>query len=164
MSGYPKLVRQRTATTCGQCVLAMLMGVRREIAIRIVGHDGITSDADVQRVCGIYEDFAPGAPGFGVVAIQKHREPEASESTGRCGGETGALIRQAWASGSGRSTNTCESGGPNDRSADLRERDQRLPRAYLCQRKTSPVLCCVARDASEDHTRVLGERSHVQRL
>ncbi len=76
MSGYPKLVRQRTATTCGQCVLAMLMGVRREIAIRIVGHDGITSDADVQRVCGIYEDFAPGAPGFGVVAIQKHREPE----------------------------------------------------------------------------------------
>lgn len=71
----PSLVTQKTSTTCGQCVIAMLHGISRASATEIIGHDGITSDGDIYDACGTGHNFAPGPPPPGSVAVQKHREP-----------------------------------------------------------------------------------------
>jgi hypothetical protein len=76
LHGYPALVRQRTATTCGQCVVAMVLGISRAEAIERIGHGGITSDAEVWMQCGTESGFVDGHPPDGVVAAQKHREPD----------------------------------------------------------------------------------------
>lgn len=73
---YPALVRQRTPTTCGQCVVAMLLSVSRSAAIEMFGHSDITSDAEVWRLCGTESGFVEGPPPEGVVAVQKHKDPE----------------------------------------------------------------------------------------
>lgn len=72
---YPALVQQKNATTCGQCVVAMVRGISRADAIERIGHDGITSDAEVWRQCETESGFTDGPPADGVVAVQKHREP-----------------------------------------------------------------------------------------
>lgn len=72
---YPKLIKQRTATTCGQCVIAMLFNVDRSVAIKMIGHDGITSDEEIWSKCGTESGFVDGEPQTGVVAVQKHRDP-----------------------------------------------------------------------------------------
>lgn len=72
---YPALVRQRTATTCGQCVVAMVLGISRSEAIKMIGHDGITSDVEIWQQCNTKSQFVEGSPTYGVVAVQKHREP-----------------------------------------------------------------------------------------
>lgn len=72
---YPALIKQRTATTCGQCVVAMLLGVTRNVASEMIGHVGITSDEEIWRVCGTKSGFEWGTPPNGVVAVQKHRDP-----------------------------------------------------------------------------------------
>ncbi len=72
---YPALVRQRTATTCGQCVVAMVLGVKRSVAVQMVGHAGITSDEEIWRQCGTESGFVEGTAPDGVVAVQKHRDP-----------------------------------------------------------------------------------------
>lgn len=71
----PALVRQKTSTTCGQCVIATLYRISRASATEIIGHDGITSDAEIRDACATEHDFAPGPPPPGCVAVQKHREP-----------------------------------------------------------------------------------------
>lgn len=75
---YPEFVRQPTATTCGQCCVAMIMGCDIKAAITMVGHDGITSDEDLFRVVGTESGFVDGFPPDGVVALQKHRDPNGS--------------------------------------------------------------------------------------
>ena len=72
----PKLIKQKTATTCGQCVVAMILGISRSEAIKLIGHDGITSDAEIWRACGTEGGFIDGPPPVGVVAVQKHRSPK----------------------------------------------------------------------------------------
>ena len=72
---YPKLVRQRTSTTCGQCVIAMLISISRSEAIQKVGHGGVMSDEEMWSLCGTESGFVHGGPKYGVVAVQKHREP-----------------------------------------------------------------------------------------
>ena len=67
LHGYPALVRQRTATTCGQCVVAMVLGISRAEAIERIGHGGITSDAEVWMQCGTESGFVDGHPPDGVV-------------------------------------------------------------------------------------------------
>lgn len=71
----PELIRQRTPTTCGQCVIAMLLGIDRKTAIRLIGHDGITTDEEIWRQCGTEHGFVDGCPPIGAVAVQKHRDP-----------------------------------------------------------------------------------------
>lgn len=70
----PTLIRQKTPTTCGQCVIAMLFGVSRRRAIDTMG-DGITSDHVMRKASGSKAEFVAGAPPAGIVAIQKHKEP-----------------------------------------------------------------------------------------
>lgn len=72
---YPILVRQKNATTCGQCVVAMVLGISRADAIERIGHDDITSDQEIWRHCGTVNEFVDGPSPVGVVAVQKHREP-----------------------------------------------------------------------------------------
>lgn len=76
MNNYPKLIRQKSATTCGQCCVAMLMSCDIKAAIEIIGHDGITSDEDIFCAVGTEESFREGPPPAGVVAIQKHKDPD----------------------------------------------------------------------------------------
>ncbi len=76
MSNYPTLVRQRTPTTCGQCVVAMLHGIGRSAAIRLIGHDGVTSDEEIWQQCCTANEFVEGPPPLNTVAVQKHRDPD----------------------------------------------------------------------------------------
>lgn len=76
MSKYPKLIRQKNSTTCGQSVLAMLLSIPLEDAIKLVGHDGITTDDEIWANSGTESQFVDGCPPKGIVAIQKHKEPK----------------------------------------------------------------------------------------
>jgi hypothetical protein len=71
---YPELIRQKTPTTCGQCVVAMLYSVNVETAIHLIGHENITSDVDMLSVLHSKE-FEIGAPKLGSIAVQKHKDP-----------------------------------------------------------------------------------------
>lgn len=75
MNNYPTLVRQRTPTTCGQCVIAMLYSISRSDAIDLIGHGDVTSDREILKQCNTKNEFVEGSPSVGVVAIQKHRDP-----------------------------------------------------------------------------------------
>ena len=76
---YPKLIKQKTPTTCGQCCIATLMDTDVEFAIELVGHDGIMDDDDMQDVFCWHKLFVclfeNGTPPKGSVAIQKHKDP-----------------------------------------------------------------------------------------
>lgn len=70
-----QLIKQPTSTTCGQCCVAMLLGVSLEEAIIRVGHMGITSDDDLIRSLESFNDFDLGYPPKNIIALVKHREP-----------------------------------------------------------------------------------------
>ena len=72
-----QLIKQPTSTTCGQCCVAMLMGISIEEAIIRVGHMDITSDDTIKLAIGIDldEDFDLGYPPKNIIALVKHREP-----------------------------------------------------------------------------------------
>ena len=72
---YPPLIRQKTATTCGQCCIAMLCSCSIEEAIQLIGHDGITSDVEMHTASGTNSQIELGKPPFGVVSVQKHKSP-----------------------------------------------------------------------------------------
>ena len=74
----PKLIKQKDRTTCGQCVVAMLLGISRADAIEQIGHSGITSDYEIWIQCGTETKFVDGPPDLGVVAVQKHKDPNSS--------------------------------------------------------------------------------------
>lgn len=74
-----RLVRQRTATTCGQCVIAMLFNVSRRTAIEMIGHSGITSDEEMLNACRIDGGFTDGTPPNDVIAVQKHKDPNGTQ-------------------------------------------------------------------------------------
>ena len=56
-----KLVRQSNPTTCGQACVAMILDVPLEEAIRLVGHDGITTWRDL--FIGVYGESEMGHSG-----------------------------------------------------------------------------------------------------
>ena len=76
-----QLIKQPTSTTCGQCCIAMLLGISLEEAIKSVGHDGISSDEDMLKL--IFQKyttahhflFKSGPPPKDIVALVKHKEP-----------------------------------------------------------------------------------------
>ncbi len=72
----PVFVKQTGATTCGQCVIAMLMDIGEQEAITLIGHDGITSDEEIWQAAGTASPILDGKPPKGVVAVQKHRDPK----------------------------------------------------------------------------------------
>ena len=78
MNDHPALIRQRTPTTCGQCVVAMLLGITRQAAIDLIGHDGVTSDEEIREQCCTNHVFVEGLPEEGNVAVQKHRDPSST--------------------------------------------------------------------------------------
>lgn len=69
-----KLVLQNSPTTCGQACVATLLEISLEDAIRLVGHDQITSDKDLLDTLWATH-FTDGAPPTGKIALQKHKEP-----------------------------------------------------------------------------------------
>lgn len=72
-----QLIKQPTSTTCGQCCVAMLMGISIEEAIIRVGHMDITSDDTIKFAIGIDlgNDFDLGYPPKNIIALVKHKEP-----------------------------------------------------------------------------------------
>jgi hypothetical protein len=70
-----KLIKQKTRTSCGQCCVAMVFEIPLEEAIAIVGHDGIMNDEEMYEVIGSDALMVSGKPQEGVVAIQKHKDP-----------------------------------------------------------------------------------------
>lgn len=52
-----------------------MLAVSRKRAIEIVGHAGITSDGEMHKATNTAQPFRAGPPPHGVVAVQKHREP-----------------------------------------------------------------------------------------
>lgn len=78
MTNIPKLIKQRSATTCGQCVIAMLLSISRSDAIKMIGHAGITSDEEILKNSGSKSSFTSGPPANDVIAVQKHKDPNSS--------------------------------------------------------------------------------------
>ena len=73
---YPKLVKQKTPTTCGQCCIATLLCYDIETVIKSVGYDGIMSDQDMMDAWfWRSRSFVIGTPPEGTIAIQKHKDP-----------------------------------------------------------------------------------------
>ena len=72
----PELVKQTSPTTCGQAVIAMLWRMKLDDAIKMLGHDGITSDDELIKNTGTFAEFQEGSPSQDVVAVQKHRDPD----------------------------------------------------------------------------------------
>lgn len=72
-----ELVPQNSPTTCGQACIATLLRISLEQAIKIVGHDGITSDEEITKALSNYVvlNFVEGTPTEGT-ALQKHRSPD----------------------------------------------------------------------------------------
>lgn len=80
-----KLVLQpKGSSLCGQCCIAMLMDISLEEAIKLVGHNGITSDRDLLTVL---ETKYPGISDrkfFNIgtrvnnIYLNKHRNPNNS--------------------------------------------------------------------------------------
>lgn len=74
---YPELIKQKTPTTCGQCVIAMVLATTIEKAIELVGHDNITSDEEMLKALA-KNVIEIGVPPEGSIAIQKHKDPNGS--------------------------------------------------------------------------------------
>lgn len=70
-----KLIRQKNRTSCGQCCVAMVMDISLKEAIDLVGHDGIMTDNEIYYLIGSDAPMTSGSPPRGVVAIQKHKDP-----------------------------------------------------------------------------------------
>ena len=76
MADYPRLIKQKTSTTCGQCVIAMLFDITVADATSMIGHDRETKDHEIKRVSATNLDFESGEPEKGAIAIQKHKDPK----------------------------------------------------------------------------------------
>lgn len=69
-----KLVIQNSPTTCGQACIATILNISLEDAIKLVGHDQITSDQELLDALWATR-FTDGPPPIGETALQKHKEP-----------------------------------------------------------------------------------------
>ena len=72
-----EVIPQNSPTTCGQACIATLLRISLEEAIKLVGHDGITTDEEIVAVLAPYTtiNFKSGKPTEGI-ALQKHRSPD----------------------------------------------------------------------------------------
>lgn len=79
-----KLILQpKGSSLCGQCCVAMLMDISLEEAIKLVGHNGITSDRDLLTVLetkypGIADRKFFGSKLENSICLCKHKNPNNS--------------------------------------------------------------------------------------
>lgn len=73
------LIKQPTSTTCGQCSLAMAHSLTLERAIKLIGHDGITTPDEMLRalflITGRAHPMKSGQPPLEGSYLQYHEEP-----------------------------------------------------------------------------------------
>ena len=69
-----KVIKQINKTTCGQACLAMILCTEIEDTIKLVGHDGVTSDEEMCKHLGLDPLQYFRDPEFGSnVRLQKHQ-------------------------------------------------------------------------------------------
>lgn len=74
-----KPLTQPSSTTCGQTCLAILLDTEIERATELIGHDGITTEDEMnaayRKATGHWLHFHSGKPTPEMTAIQLHKDP-----------------------------------------------------------------------------------------
>ena len=73
-----KLVKQKNSTTCGQSCVAMILNISLDEAIKLIGHNGVTSDLQITKALKVSNIFTLGDPPHEGTYLQKHRNPKDS--------------------------------------------------------------------------------------